>query len=90
MQFVQDMKVMDNNLTVNVIINIFIYVQDDSSAKDEQPYLTSGDDEREMDYIEFREALCGIACYKILDPYLTLAQKLETLVVNHMLPNLVK
>lgn len=43
-------------------------------------------DDTEMDYGEFCEALCGCACYKTLDPYITMPQKLEFLIIKNIVP----
>ena len=43
-------------------------------------------DDTEMDYGEFCEALCGCACYKTLDPYITMPQKLEFLIIKNIIP----
>jgi hypothetical protein len=43
-------------------------------------------DDTEMDYGEFCEALCGCACYKTLDPYITMPQKLDFLLIKNVIP----
>jgi len=35
---------------------------------------------------EFCEALCGCSCYKVLDPYFTLNQKLDHLCSRYIVP----
>ncbi len=32
------------------------------------------------------QALCGCACYKTLDPYITLPQRLELIIIKHIVP----
>lgn len=37
-------------------------------------------------FASISQALCGCACYKILDPYITLPQKLEMLIIKNIQP----
>jgi hypothetical protein len=92
-QLTKDAKIQDINFTQPEIMNVFIYVQDDGSVISNNEEGAGGgegggdagggmSDDTEMDYGEFCEALCACSCYKTLDPYVTLSQKLEILLVN--------
>ena len=102
MTLTRDAGIQDVNLTKPEVVNIFIYVQDDGSVirEDDSPEAAAQNnidktefisghgmsDDTEMDYSEFCESLCGCACYKILDPYITMPQKLDFLIIKHILP----
>ena len=92
-QLTKDARIQDINFTQPEIMNVFIYVQDDGSIISNNEEGAGGGegggdvgggmtDDTEMDYGEFCEALCACSCYKTLDPYVTLSQKLEILIVN--------
>ncbi|KAJ1488141.1 hypothetical protein T484DRAFT_2140210 [Baffinella frigidus] len=72
----------DINLTKANVLNIFVYVQNDGNIMDDE----EGDEDTEMDFSEFCEALCGCACYKTLDPYMSLEMRVESLFNKYMEP----
>lgn len=92
--FARDANIIDSNLTQTCIVNIFIYVQDeDPDTHHVQDKVSEGADggaevetDRQLDFGEFCEALCGCSCYKILDPYFTLQQKVDHLCSRFIVP----
>ena len=42
--------------------------------------------DEEMVYMEYLEALAAVACYKNLNPYVTLEKKLESFLVETLFP----
>jgi hypothetical protein len=66
--FAEDSGLMDPILTQTCIVNIFVYVQDGDLDKHDAQEKSEGEgvqSDRQLNYSEFCEALCGCSCYKV-------------------------
>ena len=66
-------------LSTSHVIRIFNNVQEDNMQSEDDL------DDILMDFNEFCEALCAVACFKYADPYVALEQRIEVFFLQHMI-----